>query len=529
MYRIFLVDDDDIERRGICALPLFEQLELEIVGDAWNGKEALEGIRQARPDIVLSDVRMPVMDGLALAGAMGREMPEIKLILMSGYEDFEAVRQAIQLGVNSFLTKPLNIEEFKSTLIRTMDELDVEHNRLRRREKVNWYMDRLVPVLRERVVRDLMLGVQLPDDNELHNEVAETGIFRGVERVCVFGVQIDNWESIREESYNPMDVLKEMEGRHDMVPVGIQGGLYAIMAVLPPEYDDEMAFNLQQRHAGELLRKLGEIHCRATVGVSQAGAGPADLNRLYRQACLALRKRAVYGPDRVYWFDGQDKAEGDRLPDAMKTANLLERALMENNRDEAHRVISRYFSDIQAAGAALGAMRNAVLELLFHIVVMARRDGKDLLGIFEGKEALYPFWDPSADGESLKRMTLEAFDRALASLYLKPLSQSEKLVDSVQKMIEKRYSENISTDMIAKELFVAPSYLRRVFKNLTGQTIQDSILAVRMKRARELLLDPGMKVYEIAQAVGFESQSYFGIVFKKYYGVTTGEYRNALL
>ena len=68
-----------------------------------------------------------------------------------------------------------------------------------------------------------------------------------------------------------------------------------------------------------------------------------------------------------------------------------------------------------------------------------------------------------------------------------------------------------------------------MFKNLTGQTIQDSILAVRMKRARELLLNPGMKVYEIAQAVGFESQSYFGIVFKKYYGVTTGEYRNALL
>ena len=219
MYRIYIVDDDEIERRGMSALPLFGQLEVEIVGQAWNGEMALEDIGRLRPDIVISDVRMPVMDGLILAERLNREFPEILLILMSGYEDFQAVRQAIRWDAEAFLTKPLNIEELKAALIGAMDRLDAERRRVKHRERVSRQIDQLLPVLRERVIRDLILGVPLLNDDAMQMEIAETGLFREADRFCVFDVQIENWDVVRECSGDIFSALQEMEGEHDILPV----------------------------------------------------------------------------------------------------------------------------------------------------------------------------------------------------------------------------------------------------------------------------------------------------------------------
>lgn len=523
VYRVFLVDDDDLERRGIRALQLFEQLELTIVGEAWNGELALQQMHALRPDIVLSDVRMPVMDGLRMAAALRRELPGVKLIMMSGYEDFDAVRQSIQVGAEAFLTKPLRIDELKHTLSQVLDALDAERNRTRRRETVARYVARLMPMLRERLLRDLMLGVRHLDGGETQRELEEIGLFQDVDQFCVFAVQLSG---PGEAQAGALDALKEVEGQHEAIPVAIQGGLYALMVILPRGLNDEALFDSLQQRANAILTQLRALKASVTLGISGVGSVPGQLGQLYRQACAALQKQALYSANRVYWYDSQE--EGRALPDAVACARQMDRALAQNDEQAVCGVITQFYGAMSAAGAQLETAHALSLEMLFHFVILAHQDGKDFLSVFDGREMPYQSIAAQRDLEGLARWMRQLFLKVLPALYLRPRSQAEKLVGQVREIIETQYAGDISADAIARQLFVAPSHLRRVFKNLTGQTIQECILATRMNRARALLFDPSEKVFEVAQAVGYDNHSYFSIVFKKYFGVTPGEYRNAI-
>lgn len=529
MFSVFLVDDDDIERRGIQMLPLFQRLGLEIIGEAWNGALALEKIRQLKPDIVLFDVRMPVMDGLAMAEVMLREMPEIKAVMMSGYEDFETARAAIQLGVSSFLTKPLNIEELGATLSRVVDELVSERKQIEHQQSVDRYMDKMVPVLREHLLHDRMLDVRLSGDQDFQNDILETEVFQYVERFCVLEIRIDNWQSARLGPYSAFQVLQEMENSLEIIPVTIHGGVYALVLVLSADLDDEAVFNQQQKCANAVMEKLKAHQYAATIGISEDAHSPAALAKLYHQANLALLKQAIYGSGRVYWYDSQEPEGEIQRPNLSETAYLLRQALVQSKPLSLDCAIDAFLDRLQATVTDMSEMYSMILELLVRMIIMIREDGKDFLEVFDARAVPVFLSDGGTNPQNIREYLKELFAKTLSQLYVRPISESERLVKQAQKIIEERYAENISAETISRELFVGPSHLRRVFKNLTGQTIQDSILVVRMKRAQELLMDPSIKVYKIAEAVGFESQSYFGIVFKKYFGMTTSEYRNAVI
>ncbi len=529
MFSIFLVDDDDIERRGIKMLPLFQRLGLEIIGEAWNGALALEKIRQLKPDIVLFDVRMPVMDGLTMAKVMMQEMPEIKAVMMSGYEDFETVREAIQLGVSSFLTKPLNIEELGTTLSRIADELESEQRQIEHQQNVDRYMDKMMPVLREHLLHDRMLGIRLSDDQDFQNDILETEVFQYVKRFCVLEIRIDNWQSDRLGPYNAFEVLQELENSVGIIPVTIHGGVYALVLVLSADLDDEAIFNQQQKCAAAVMEKLNAHQYASTIGISEDAYSLSDLAKLYRQANLALLNQEIYGSGRVYWYDSQELGEEVQRPDITETVCHLHQALAQSNPIALDRIIDAFSDRLQAAVTNISEINSLILELLVRMIISIREDGKDFLEVFDVRAVPVFLGDGAAIDQSVREYLKELFAKTLSQLYVKPISESERLVKQVQKIIEERYAENISAETISRELFIGPSHLRRLFKNLTGQTIQDSILVVRMKRAQELLMDPSIKVYKIAEAVGFESQSYFGIVFKKYFGMTTSEYRNAVI
>ena len=158
LYRILLVDDEEEVRRGIIRKMEWESLGFEVAGDAENGEEALEKVEQLQPDVVITDIRMPYMDGLTLTRRIRQKYPSMRVLIFSGFDDFEYAQQAIKLNVTEYILKPVNVEELSEILTRVRENLDEE---IEQRSNINSLREsylRNQPILRELFLNDLVRG-----------------------------------------------------------------------------------------------------------------------------------------------------------------------------------------------------------------------------------------------------------------------------------------------------------------------------------------------------------------------------------
>ena len=158
LYSILLADDEEEVRKGIIRKIDWENLGFQVVGDAENGEEALEKIEQLKPDVVMTDIRMPYMDGLTLSKRIRQKYPSTKILIFSGYDDFEYAQQAIKLNVTEYILKPVNVEELTEILNRVRDNLDEEIEQRRNVRRLRESYQNSLPILREIFLNDLVKG-----------------------------------------------------------------------------------------------------------------------------------------------------------------------------------------------------------------------------------------------------------------------------------------------------------------------------------------------------------------------------------
>ena len=173
-YRILLVDDEEEVRKGILRKMDWEKLGFQVAGDAENGEEALEKIEQLKPDVVMTDIRMPYMDGLTLTSRIRQKYPSMKVLIFSGYDDFEYAQQAIKLNVTEYILKPVNVEELTEILNRVRENLDEE---IEQRRDINLLRERYrssLPIIREIFLNDLVRGNV--DEEEVKPKLEEYGV-----------------------------------------------------------------------------------------------------------------------------------------------------------------------------------------------------------------------------------------------------------------------------------------------------------------------------------------------------------------
>ncbi|MDR1532271.1 MAG: helix-turn-helix domain-containing protein [Clostridiales bacterium] len=472
MYKLLIVDDDETERRGIAGLPFFARYALSVAGEAWNGSQALEQALAIKPDIVLTDVRMPVMDGVTFAGHLKKALPSTRIILMSGFEDFESARQAVAIGADAYLTKPLRIDELESALRCAVGTLDSAAEDAYAARTLRERLESVRPFIKERLLRDLLLGVRSLRDKSARAEAEEAELFVPRSKLAVLLLADVH---TREADVTPsMMELRDLLSRLCVTlnlspPVFIHSGIFAVVASLPARLDDEGAFNHLQYCANHMLDAARAGCGRSLVAaISGIEEDEARLNAMYAQASETLRVHA-WGTG-AYWYAPAEQDAGSAADAIITMAGADPRV--------------QAFLDTEDGMAALF-------------------------------EALAARWRDRPGGQRQEERPLR--------------SASDALVEKAVAFIKGNFHKEISTDTISKEVYITPAHLRRVFKNVTGQTIQDYILAMRMDRARELLRGTDKKMLEIARSVGYESQSYFNVVFKKYCGRSPGEYRAWLM
>lgn len=520
MKKIILVDDEIFARKGLLGLISWNDYGFEIAGEANDGEEAIQLIEELQPDLVISDIRMPVMDGLSLIGEIrDRGIASPKFVIISGYGDFKYAQQAVRFGVQDFLLKPIDEEELAQTLIRIKGVLDREVSRHDSRQSLNLRLERL------------LAG---ESDPGYARETANLLGFRADQDFCYFLVERNNTpfgSASEAEAQQRLSGWKraaaETFGQSLKVTVCEQG--VSTFGLIVPS-DSLTGLGKSWQALGEALVRAIPEEERAEVRI-YAGKPAKGLHAVaesYRTAKKAVRYKFAFADSRFIGYEQTLEAELNYVElDAKLHARLVE-SVEESDAGSCAHLVDRMFETFCRERFAPESVRSAIARCVLGVISIVR----EMEGAEQELSSLKPVLDWHEEPhtpDGLKRLFHTFLTESLA--YIAELRKEKAKGDicKIKSYIEANYRENLSLKSIAKKFYMNPVYLGQLFKKTYGVYFNDFLLNIRVQEAKKLLRKTDLRVYEIASYVGFSNADYFATQFEKVEGKTPTEYKNSLL
>lgn len=531
-YTVVVADDEMASREGLVSFIKRCGLPLMVVGEAANGREALEMIASRGADMLLSDIRMPFLDGIALAEAVRDRGLSTKVLLISGYSDTEYLKSAVQLGAVDYILKPVQPAELMDALSRMLAISTEERARTAERARRTALLDEALPLLRERFLTDLVL-TGFENERQLAARLEWIGVPLPVSRpylAIVVGLVPEHERTVnsvdtRELALASLLVAAEATLGRCLSAVCFRSVREEIVALVPVDSEPAVFSERLQEGVDELLDYDESLAGGIRIGV---GVEAGDLQRVrysYDTARTALAQ-SLLDPSSVSYADDLRAADSDGELDRTAALQSIARLLRAGNRERLSDAIVLLFGSQSASAVDERAEGRALaLELLFSGLSVQREiDGGDALGIRE----IAGLWERVVRAEAMEDLR-DVSIRFLASIAdrvrSRRLSKNQLVVGRIREFIQSRFADPIGIANIADELQYTTSHLCNVFKKETGKTINEYLTEVRMRRAEALLSEPARKLYEVAAAVGYNDYKHFTKLFKRFFGVGPSEYR----
>ncbi|ETT59145.1 two component AraC family transcriptional regulator [Paenibacillus sp. FSL R7-277] len=505
MYKVFIVDDEPFILSGLQDILDWEELGLTIAGQAENGQEALEQLREIPADILITDISMPVMTGLELIRAVREFRPDLKVVVLSGFDEFMYVKEGLALGIENYLLKPINLEEFQQTLETIVEKLNVS------RLDMQWW-EYTNSVLKDNVLLRWLRG-QI-DPQERSERLNLIGLPLTSRYVQVALLQV---EPAMDTFRKRVSDLAEAEASFFMFWDSDND------LVLIHNYEEasagaeEMAFMLEEITG---LCTGGE-KLRAAVGSPVYGVDAAPAS--YEQAKQAQEFLEIH-PERsiIYYEQLRDRKEdlGAVLPEDWSDYAKL---IMSKNVAGLSEQLELYFSAPAMDGLTPAMLEEISLEwmLFFRVLIKDIRSETERESIAEGLTAIRRANSLPALSAALRQTSagiIGMLDRELKS----------PVVNQVLNYIAKSYSEDLSLKKLGFMFNIHPVYLGQLFHKTTGESFAEYMNRYRIDKAKEQLRTTNLKVHEIARSVGYWEMGYFYKQFKKYVGISPTEFKGLL-
>lgn len=537
MYKVFIVDDEPNARYGLRDYFNWSQYGIEVIGEADDGESALEAMDGRMPDIVLTDVKMPNMDGIQLSEKLREKCENIKIVFISGHDDVNYLKSALKADVIDYILKPINMKELGETIKKVVHILDDESSQKKRIYDMNIKLIQSMPLLKEKFFIELIRD-GAGNGQELKKRLEFLELDLPVEAAyLVFTITIDDratvLESISERdrqlnSYALLNICQELIDRYFTgFSFEIRQGEYVCLINLKSEEDEEILYNVIDEIKDNLMKFLG---MSLTIGVGQKTDSLRKVSQSYTMASEAASMKLLLGKNRVITINSLEPAEDDTFKFDFSMQEKLFTVLKAGDEEKLVSILTTTFEELfNSRNINIKYCQNICCQLLLAPARLLMELGLYTNELNVSENNLLERLFKQETLEDMKALLTTHYRSVCSFIAEKRNRKSRNVIEQVKDIINRRFRENLSVADIAKEVYLTSTYICLIFKQETGETVNEYMTKVRMEKAKELLKDTRNKFYDICYAVGYSDPSYFSKQFKKCTGLSPSEYREKVI
>ena len=533
-YKVLLVDDEEEVCQAMIKKLDWEAMGFSVVGYAGNGEEALEMAEKLIPDVVMTDIKMPYMDGLTLCRKLKERFGGIKVIIFSGFDEFEYAKEAVKLEAEEYILKPINSIELREVFTKVKKTIDKELDEKQNVEKLRAYYNNSLPIMQEHFLISLLEG--RIRENQIKAYLTDYQM-DDWSRYPYFAVSVIHPELMAETVTKQQEVtdslaLYTLSLRH-MVEESLQAYfgfrslnyLGNIIVILNFERTKQLkTYSRIMERTGNMAKRI--LHLDITVGVGQMCSTLTQLSQSYEGAKEALLYKVIYSDNPVI-----NIAEIE--PSASHTVyTYYDEEIMHMIRDiklgqdeDLVADVENCISQLKSGKVSMSQLR--IIAMSFYIElskvgVSYEMEAEDIFGSGDVYHRIRDFYSLETFGEWM----LSAGRKIRTHIQTKRVNSTKMLIEKAIMFINENYHEKeLSIEKICSYLNVSSAYFSTIFKKDTQKTFVQYLTDLRMEKAIELLKTTEDKTYIIAEKVGYPDPNYFSYVFKKQYGIAPSKYR----
>jgi two-component system response regulator YesN len=537
MYRLLLVDDESMILNSMMDND-WRSMGIEEVYQASNGLEAVKLLHAFPIDVVVTDIRMPGMNGLELCKHIREHFSRTRTILLSGYSEFDYARQALRQGAVDYLLKPIKDEELMDKVKGTIETLVRDWEKAESVESAMKTMRLNLPLLRSNLLNERL--ARTGDAAEWAETMVLYGIpFRLGDTIAMFAVRTEYWftESKEQElslyEYAVSNMADEIMGRTCDIWSCRETHGYMFYLVKPKEQDslanDDDAFGAELMQAAHQLQQNVKHYLKGNISILISGRGsfPDDLPQMYRSALSELYKLPISETQVIMKLAGQTtfgKTESiQSLYTPPTVIQLLEAGRWQDVRVKAVEILTEMTAKRLDTGEHLMEVVSTLLQAFMY---SAHLRGESFADIAGDEWKLADRLGVFKRVDDIRSWTFRIVDILEAGSRRENEEAHHQLINRINRFIETHIAEEVSLQAISDEVGMHPVYLSSLYKKETGENISDFILRFRMDKAGILLRTTDIKIYDLAGQLGFLTPPYFSKLFKKHYKLTPQEYRD---
>ena len=520
-YKVFFVEDEIITREGIRDNVDWQSSGFEFCGEAADGEMALPLLRTAQPDVLITDIKMPFMDGLQLSKIVRERMPSVKIIILSGHDEFEYAQKAINLGVTDYLLKPVTVQKLQTVLRRLSGQLDQERKEQENLKRLQEQIAENRDMLREQLLFKLVVGSISPA------EAVEKGQLLGldliVRRYLVLMLKLELRDRTQQYDHNEYQQVQQIlirlaEKNPDIFVLKRDwGDIVLIMKGSTPEYLEEERDLLLE----EIKQTVAKTRYHLSIGVGVSKERIADIRHSFVDAFVHLQNPGQ-----------EDKARVNQFVEQRELLQLDKKAVENYLRCGAKDEFDDFFNAYLRPLGESALRSDLIKNYIFVDVILATAKLVDELGgevdkVISEVNSIESILSNVQSVDQLREQVYKVISIGLAYRDSQPNRQHAHLIRHAKEYIERHYAKpEISLNEVAARVNLSASHFSSVFSQETHQTFKEYLTEIRINKAKELLRMTTLRSAEIAYQVGYNDPHYFSSVFKRNTGLSPIEFRS---
>ena len=544
MLKIFLAEDEVVVRETIKRMIPWEELGFELVGEAADGEMALPLLIRQQPDLLITDIKMPFMDGLTLARLAKKEIPGLKVVILSGYDDFNYAKQAIGIGVEDYLLKPIT----KNALIERLSEIRSRYEHEKTQKEYYEKFQREMQAYEKNSSRDFLealVGGSM-DMMEVYKRAEKLGLDIVAEayNVLIFTMNCDEDFSGQRDEYSSweaesLELLENFFAGHSSAML-FRSNIFSYGVLLKGQRE---TIEENTRACVDEIRKIlsrQDGRREWFLAVGQSVERLSQIQKSYHTASRAFSQRYLYDENILYYDEmetmehpgGQAETEDNAYlqkvdVNALNPA-ILQKFLSNGLQEETENFVKDYFYAIGQEPMESLVFRNyVILNVRFSVISFIKGLGCDT-NEMESADTEEVLAESGKNMESAIAYAKKMISQAIEIRDQNSGNKNRSILKTAVDFIDSHYmDEEISLNTVANVANVSSNHFSALFSQNMGQTFIEYLTTLRMNKAKELLRCTGMRSSEIAGEIGYKDAHYFSYLFKKTQGMTPSDYRKA--